>query len=94
MRKWADLKADARSMDGTSYRRIMIYSYDEGTYVFLYESEDSVCCSEDEWYETEEDALDAWEDQIDQNGWHVIDDPLPGAQQDTIPLESIIEKDE
>ena len=48
MRKWADLKADARTMDGTQYRRIMIYSYDEGTYVFLYESEDAVCCSEDE----------------------------------------------
>lgn len=82
MRKWASLRPDSRAAE--SFKRIMVYSSAKGTFVFLYESEDAVFCSEDEFYPSLEDALDAWEGEIDAYGWHVIDDPLPDCQHDCI----------
>ena len=84
MRKWAHLKQDPLSLEDKPFVRIMLFTSAKGTYVFLYDSEDSVFCTADEWYETEEEALDRWEDEIDPEGWHVIDDPLPGCQQDSV----------
>ena len=78
MRKWANI------CHGSEYKKVMIYSGDVGVYVFLYDSPNAVFCSADEYYENEEDALADWEDKIVPDGWHIIDDPLPGCQQDSI----------
>ena len=83
MRKWASLKPDCHSAEGTSFKRIMVYSSTEGTSVFLYDSDESVFCSADEFYETEQEAMAEWEGKIDTNGWHFIDDPLPDCQHDS-----------
>ena len=80
MRQWAHLKPDSQS----AYRKIMLYASQDGVYVFLYDAPEAVFCTEDEFYETMEDALSAWEDQVGSEGWHVIEDPLPGCQQDSI----------
>ena len=84
MRKWAALRPDCRSVDGTSFRKIMLYPCAEGVYVFLYDTDDAVFCTTDEFCESEEEALERWEEEIDPDGWHVIDDPLPGCQHDSI----------
>ncbi len=62
----------------------MVYSGEKGTYVFLYASEAAVFSSADEFYEKEDDALENWEGRITEEGWHVIGDPLPGCQHDSI----------
>lgn len=78
MRKWAYISQESE------YKKVMIYSSDEGVYVFLYNSPDAVFCSSDEYYENEEEALADWEDKIGPDGWHTSDDPLPGCQHDSI----------
>ena len=62
----------------------MLYTHPQGTDVFLYDSDDAVFCTADEFYETEDDALEIWADAIDPTGWHIIDDPLPDCQHDSI----------
>ena len=78
MSKWAYISHESE------YKMVMLCSGDNGIYVFLYDSPDAVFCSADEYYENEEDALDDWEDKIGPDGWHTVDDPLPGCQQDCI----------
>ena len=78
MRKWAYINQESE------YKKVMMCSGDEGVYVFLYDSPDAVFCSADVYYENEEDALTDWKDKIGPDGWHTIDAPLPGCQQDCI----------
>jgi len=78
MRKWAYICRESE------YKKVMIYSGDGGVNAFLYDSPDAVFCSADEYYEREEDALANWEDKIGPDGWHLIDNPLPGCQHDSI----------
>ncbi|MBO7071631.1 MAG: hypothetical protein J6W09_10115 [Bacteroidales bacterium] len=80
MRQWANIKPDS----GTPFAKIMLYPCAEGTYVFLYDSPDAVFCTADEFYPEENEALETWGDEIDAEGWHFIDDPLPGCQHDAI----------
>lgn len=39
-------------------------------------------CSFDYWYGDLSEALESWEDEIDEAGWHMIDDPMPYCQDD------------
>ena len=84
MRKWAYLKEPYICSKKDRAYKIMIYeTANEGVYVFLYCSKDAIQCSFDAYYHELSDALEDWEDQIDENGWHEIDDPLPDCQHDT-----------
>lgn len=83
MRKWAYLKKPYICNKKDMAYKIMIYeTANEGVYAFLYCSKDAIQCSFDYCYNELSDALEDWEDQIDENGWHEIDDPLPYCQHD------------
>lgn len=83
MRKWSCL-ANPYEDNGVTVQKVMIYqTEDEGTYVFLYHSKESQISVGDEWYETLENALKKWTPLIAPTGWTVIDDPMPGCQQDS-----------
>ncbi|MDE6313783.1 MAG: hypothetical protein K2M46_09250 [Lachnospiraceae bacterium] len=41
-------------------------------------------CSYDSWYPDLKSALEDWGNEIDSEGWHIIDDPLPNCQDDCI----------
>ena len=62
----------------------MVYENEEGAWVFLYDTREAVFCSEDLFYDNLADALEEWNDRIDSEGWHVISDPLPDCQHDSI----------
>ena len=62
----------------------MLYSTGEGTCVFLFDSEEAVFAAADEFYESEEEALETWGEWVAPGGWQVIDDPLPDCQHDCI----------
>lgn len=83
MRMWAALKEPQEYQDGEKIYKIMIYeTQDKSSYVFLYNSIDAVIGCGDEWYENLSDALAAWTIDVDSNGWHQINDPLPDCQDD------------
>ena len=83
MRKWSYLKPDTRLGDQV-FQKIMVYENTEGVWVFLYDTKDALFCTEDRFYENREDALEDWKDNIDEEGWHEIADPLPDCQHDCI----------
>lgn len=85
MRKWAYLKEPYNYNLENKIYKIMIYeTKKDGTYVFLYCDRDAVVSSFDEWYPTLEEAMDCWEGQVVKESWHMIDDPLPGCQDDCV----------
>lgn len=86
MRQWANIKPDS----GTPFAKIMLYPCAEGTYVFLCDFPDAVFCTADEFYPEENEALETWGDEIDAEGWHFIDDPLPGCQHDARNYDIVI----
>lgn len=80
MRKWAYLKVPYRCNDRDIVYKIMIYeTKDEGVYLFEYLSRDAQMCTYDSNYAKLSDALKCWENEIDESGWHPLDDPLPGC---------------
>ena len=84
MRKWAYLK-DPLEYDDKQIYKVMVYeTRSDGTYVFLYDSPEAQICVADEWHETVVDAADAWNKFIETDSWVVMDDPLPGCQDDGI----------
>lgn len=83
MRKWAYLKNPYKCNKKDTVYKIMIYTHcKKGTFVFLYCSREAVQCSFDLHYHDLSDALEDWECDIDEEGWHEIDDPLPFCQDD------------
>lgn len=83
MRKWAYLKKPYIYNEKYMAYKIMIYETKNGeVFVFLYCSKDAMQCSFDYYYNELSDALEDWEDQVDENGWHEINDPLPNCQHD------------
>ena len=83
MRKWSYLKPDIRLGDQV-FQKIMVYEDAEGVWVFLYDTKEALFCAEDRFYKNWEDAMEDWENNIDEEGWHEISDPLPDCQHDCI----------
>lgn len=84
MRKWAILEPCDRDTYVFEPRKIMIHPTWEGAFVYLFDAEDALFSRADEFFESEEDAVEAWEEWVSPEGWHVIDDPLPDCQCDCI----------
>ena len=84
MRRWATLQPGYGAQYGFDPRKILLYTTGEGTYVFLFDAEEALFSRADEFYDNEQAALEAWEEGITAEGWHFIDDPLPGCQHDCI----------
>lgn len=53
-----------------------------GTMVYLYTSIDAISCSFDHYYPDLESALEDWQDEIDEQGWIPLEEPLPDCQHD------------
>jgi biofilm protein TabA len=64
----------------------MIYDYEHGTYLFLYQSYEDCGATADEWYENIEQAKNsAYESfHINHDDWEEIPDPLEFCQHDWI----------
>ena len=87
MRMYARLKEPKKVDDNTYIYKIMLYKTGEGIYLFTYSGADAVLSSADYLYDSPEDLHDDWNGLIDEKGWIVMDDPLPGCQHDAfIPL--------
>ena len=46
-------------------------------------SMDAISCSYDAWYPDVESVYEDWNDEIDEQGWIDLDDPLPDCQHDS-----------
>ncbi len=84
VRKWAYFKEPYYTNKKDMVYKIMVHEQKRCTMVYLYCAKDAVRCSYDHWYPDLESALEDWENEIDQEGWHVIGDPLPDEQDDCI----------
>ena len=82
MRKYAYLKAPLERGEGSRVFKVMLYETEDGVWFFEYSSPDAQMCSSDRLYESTEDVYEDWNDQIDEQGWIQIEDPLPGCQHD------------
>ena len=83
MRKWAYF-SEPISYGGSTIHKVMLYQKHNGeTYVFLFDDHRSQICCADEWYPTLQDALSVW-DFIPHSEWSIVDDPIPGCQDDAI----------
>ena len=83
MRKWACF-SEPVAYDGLTIRKILLYEKEAGeTYVFLYANGSSQICCADEWYPSLQDALSVW-DAVPHSNWIMIDDPIPGCQDDAM----------
>jgi hypothetical protein len=76
------LKAGIAQHD--EYRRAMIVSEGDGTYLFLFKALGNVPCDADYWFEMQEDAMEYASDVlgIAADQWTQIPDRLPQQQQD------------
>lgn len=84
MRQWAYLREPYYVNKKNMIYKILVHEKKHETYVYLYCARDAVMCSYDHWYPDLESALEDWESEIDSDGWHMIDDPLPNCQNDCI----------
>jgi hypothetical protein len=66
----------------TVYKVMIHETKKDGTYAYLYTSRDAVSGSFDYHYPDLENALEDWEDEIDEQGWIQIGDPMPDCQHD------------
>ena len=82
MRMYAYLKAPIPCNKKDKIYKVMIHEQKRDTFVYLYCSPDAVQCSYDHCYNCVDDALEDWNDEIDERGWIKIDDPLPDCQHD------------
>lgn len=63
----------------------MIHEIDNlGVYTYYYTDRDAVFSSYDSFSEKLETALEEFEGELDDQGWIMIDDPLPYCQHDCI----------
>ncbi len=82
MRKYAYLREPLKCNNKDSIYKIMLHQTEEGVFLYKYCSVDAVQCSFDEWYPDIESIYEDWNDELDENGWIDIDDPLPACQHD------------
>ena len=86
MRKYAFLKEPLKQEDRFVHK-VMIYTAEEGIYLFEYDHPDAARCCGDLLYASMEELLADWDERIDERGWIEIEDPLPDCQADAfIPL--------
>lgn len=64
--------------------KIVLHKTEREVYVYLYTSIDAVISSYDHWYPDVESALEDWQSEIDEQGWILIDDPMPYCQYDAL----------
>ena len=65
--------------------KVMIHEIDKvGVYTYYYTDRDAVFSSYDSFSEKLETALEEFEGELDDQGWIMIDDPLPYCQHDCI----------
>ncbi len=81
MRKYAYLKEPLKQ-DGKEIFKVMLCEAKEGVYLFEYTAPDAVLCSADLCYASPDEVYDDWNGLIDENGWILLEAPLPGCQQD------------
>ena len=67
-------------------KRLMIYEYSQGTYLFIYDIEEDGPCSWDQWFETLDETMKRAEEEygVRPGSWDVIPDPPERCQQDWI----------
>jgi hypothetical protein len=65
--------------------RVMLYSAEAGTYLFLYDTDDGPCIA-DEWYEHagEAEARCRRDFGVAMADWRTIPDPAPGGYHDRL----------
>lgn len=84
MRKYGYLNTAIRVNKKELIYKIMIHETKKGgVFVYLYTSLTAENCSYDCHYETLEDALEEWQEELDERGWIEIPDPLPYCQHDS-----------
>lgn len=85
MRMYAYLKNPIPANDKEMIYKIMMHEIrKQGVFVYMYLSPDAVMSSYDSYHPHLKDALEDWQDKIDERGWIKIDDPLPYCQHDCI----------
>lgn len=70
----------------------MIYETDQGTYLFLYDSNDDVSAIADEWYESFIEAQEHCEIKykVSEDNWIIIDEPKEQCLHDQIAPTRIV----
>ena len=61
------------------YKIVVDEIQNRGAFVYLYLSPDAVRCSYDYYYHDAEDAVQEWEDEIDERGWIPLPEPPDNA---------------
>lgn len=83
MRKYAFLKEPIKCNQKDFIYKIMLYQTKNEVLLYQYCSLDSISCSYDAWYPDVESVYEDWNDEIDEQGWIDLDDPLPDCQHDS-----------
>ena len=85
MRMYGYLKNPYKTNKKDTIYKVMIHEIKkQGTFAYLYTSRDAVFGSFDHHYPDLDNALENWDDEIDEQGWIKIDDPLPDCQHDCV----------
>ncbi|MDE7426166.1 MAG: hypothetical protein K2N51_21115 [Lachnospiraceae bacterium] len=83
MRMYGYVKEPFKANKKDTIYKIMIHEIKKHeVMVYLYTSKDAISCSFDHYYPDIESALEDWQDEIDEQGWIHIEDPLPDCQHD------------
>ena len=83
MRMYGFLKDPYMCNKKDTVYKVMLHEIEGvGVYAYMYTHKNAMFSSFDSFYETLEDALGDWEEELDEQGWIEIDDPLPGCQHD------------
>lgn len=82
MRQYAILKQPIKCNKKDCVYKIMLHETKNEVFLYQYCSVNAVQCSFDIWYPDVESVYEDWNDEIDENGWTNIDDPLPYCQHD------------
>ena len=83
MRKYAVLKEPIKCNQNDFIYKIMLYETKNEVLLYQYCSLDAISCSYDTWYPDVESVYEDWNDEIDEQGWFELDDPLPDCQHDS-----------
>ncbi len=85
MRMYGYLREPFKTNKKDRIYKVMLHQIKkQGVYAYLYTSRDALFCSFDYHYPDIDNARENWDDEIDEQGWIVIDDPPPGSQHDCI----------
>lgn len=84
MRMYGYLK-EPYDCGGKIIYKVMIHEIPgEGTYTYYYTDPNAVFSTYDSYNDDLMTAVEEFEDELDENGWITIDDPLPYCQHDCI----------